>query len=407
MCAHLSLRLNRRAICTNHASLGPPRREARLTFGGPRFGLVLASLLLLAFATIAWPDIEPGEIPGGDAVEYVHVAAALLHGTHLVDYDGPPRPTRYTPGFPLMLAPAVAVGGLEAAVWVSYLAALVLGALAALLAFTLGGGLAAPLAVVLVLFTPAGLAMARIIMSDLPSATLVLAEAALLALATSRRSAVAAGLLAGWLVWMRPASIVLILAGLAGLSATRRVVDRSIAYIAGVVVPVVLLGLWQWSVFGSPLLTSYQVAGASGGGSSEFDAFFSLGYVLGPPWNAYSQGAAPNLIVYVRGLLGLDAALVWPATGLVGLVSASLMARSRDARGCVGRFTLAASLLTLLVYVPYFFREPRFLIVPAVLNGVTAAVLIGGLIPRALGGLRANSSAACRRWTRRSDAVGR
>src|ERR1700694_2828867 len=95
------------------------------------FGLCLAFVPVLVFAYMVWPTITPGLLPGGDAEEYAHLSQSLLHGSYLVDYDGgPPRLTRYTPGFSILLMPAVAFGGLESALWVPYLSALVLGTLA-------------------------------------------------------------------------------------------------------------------------------------------------------------------------------------------------------------------------------------------------------------------------------------
>jgi hypothetical protein len=228
--------------------------------GGPRFGLILAGLLLGLFAVGLRPEIQSGHIPGDDAQEYVHLAAALLHGAVLVDYDGPPRLTRYTIGFPLLLAPAIAFGGLEAAAWVSYIAALLLGVLAAVIAQRLGGGLAAPLAVLLTLYTPAGFLSAQTIMSDLPSATVALGEVALLAFGAGGVAAAVAGVLGGGLIWIRPGTLALALAGLAGLTATRAVRMRCTHYLVGLLPFVLLLLVWQWRIFGSPFVSSYQAA---------------------------------------------------------------------------------------------------------------------------------------------------
>src|ERR1700687_3982324 len=87
------------------------------------FGFVFALLLIGLYGFLARPEPGSGFSPGSDAQEYVHLALALEHGSHLVDYDGPPRPTRFTPGFPLLLIPALALGGFASAVWVPYLAA--------------------------------------------------------------------------------------------------------------------------------------------------------------------------------------------------------------------------------------------------------------------------------------------
>jgi hypothetical protein len=349
------------------------------------FGLLLALLVVLVFARIMLPSIlvvQPDEIPGPDAPEYVHLSAALLHGSYLVDYDGPPRPTRYTPGFPLLLMPVIAIGGFASAVWVSYFAALVLSLLAALLAWRVGGGLAPAPATALVLFNGEMFFMSRVIMSDLPSTTMAFAEVALLALAGGRFSAVAAGLLAGALVWVRPGSIVLVVAAIAGLSAVCAWKHRLVWYTGAVTVPVLLLACFQWYAFGSPLVTSYQATAASGDGSTALSSFLSVSYILGPPWNAYMVGSDSNLSVYLRALIGLDNPETLPGIGLLGLIGAAALARRTGPGGCFGRFTLAANVVTLLLYVPYFFRDVRFLMIPVSLNDVAAAVMIAGGISR-------------------------
>lgn len=356
------------------------------------FGLVLAGLVLVFFASSALPVVKRGEIPGpDDAREYAYLSAALLHGSYLVDYDGPPRPARYTPGFPILLLPAIAVGGLESSIWVPYLSALLLGALAAGLAWRLGGGLAAPIAVGLVLFNDEMFYLASVIMSDVPSTTIALAEVALLSVGSGRSSAVGAGVLAGALVWVRPGSLVLVLAAAAGLSATSSWKLRLGWYAAGAALPVLLLAVWQSSAFGSPFVTSYQATGASGNGSADLSSFFSWAYVFGPPWNTYGVGTEANAFVYARALLGFDNPETLPGIGLLGLVGAALLARRSGAVGCFGRFTLAANVLTLLLYVPYFFRDVRFLMIPVTLNDIAAAVMLAramSLLRSALPGAR-------------------
>jgi hypothetical protein len=342
------------------------------------FGLMLAFCLVTLFAFVALPKITPGYVPGPspDSQDYAHLAAAILHGGFLVDYDGPPHLTRYTPGFPILLAPIVAIGGLESAVIVSYVAALVLGVLSALLAWRVGGGLAAPVATALVLFNAGVFVLAHIVMSDLPSAALAVSELALLSLWTGPRSAVAAGLIAGGLVWLRPGLLVMGAAGAVGLSASPRYKLSLAWYGAGLLLPVLLLGGWQWLEFGSPFVTSYQAAGASATGSSDPSGFFSLKYVLGPPWNTYSVGTEANGPVYLRALIGIDSDTTYPGIGLIGLIGAAVMALGHGEGSRIGRFSLAANAVTLLLYVPYFFRDLRFLIIPVVLNNILAAVVI-------------------------------
>lgn len=236
-----------------------------------------------------------------DGSEYAHLAQSLLHGSVLVDYDSPPRLTRYTPGFSILLMPAVALGGLEAAVWVPFIAALALGVLVAFVAWrAAGSGLAAPLAALLVLVNPGVYFGAQMIMSDVPSATIAIGELALLAIPKAVWPDVVAGVLAGYLVWLRPAALVLALAGIAGLSAVEQFRRRAAWYLSGALPPVLLLAGWQWLALGSPLTTSYQATGASATGGSDIGSFISLAYIFGPPWNTYAAGFDPNIAVYLR-----------------------------------------------------------------------------------------------------------
>src|SRR5688500_17702547 len=113
---------------------------------------VVTGVLLVAFAVFAWPVITPGIVPGAhpDSYDYAYGALALLQGEYVVAWDGPPRLPIYPPGFSVLLMPAVALGGVEASVWVPFLAGLALGVMAAVLAMRLSRPIAAPLAVFLV-----------------------------------------------------------------------------------------------------------------------------------------------------------------------------------------------------------------------------------------------------------------
>jgi hypothetical protein len=97
---------------------------------------------------------------------------------------------------------------------------------------------------------------------------------------------------------------------------------------------------------------------------------------LGPPWNTYSVGTEANGPVYLRALIGIDSDTTYPGIGLIGLIGAAVMALGHGEGSRIGRFSLAANAVTLLLYVPYFFRDLRFLIIPVVLNNILAAVVI-------------------------------
>jgi hypothetical protein len=341
--------------------------------------VVLVAIVLATFALSTRPARYPPVEP--DSMDYMYGAVALLHGSSIVDWGAAPHVSRYTPGMALLLTPAAALGGVDATPWVPYLLALALGALAALIAGRLGGALAAPLAAAGVLFTQASLIFAGVVMADLPAAAVGLAQLALLMSTRSPLTAVGAGLLAGAAVWIRPANVVFALAGLGALTAhdhRRRFVR---GYLVGLAGPLIALGVWQWITFGSPLVTSYQAAGAGRNGQVTLGGFFSPEFVLAPPQAAESEGlrgtaSGPSLIRYPMQLMGIDCFLSLPGVGLVGMLAAVYFARQRGATGVLGRFTLLAMAGMLLVYLPYYWQSGRFLYPVAMLLNTNAAVLV-------------------------------
>jgi hypothetical protein len=107
--------------------------------------------------------------------------------------------------------------------------------------------------------------------------------------------------------------------------------------LVGAIPLLVLLGIWQWVLFGSPVLTAYQASGLNALGRGDFDAFFSLEHVLMRPAESSARfrevlsdpvafgGPAlmwtlPNALIYPLQLSGADGFLVRPGVGLVGLL---------------------------------------------------------------------------------------
>lgn len=355
---------------------------------------LLVALLLGVFAARTGTRVEAavrsGQVAGAEpnSFDYAHGAAALLHGRYVVSWQGRERLPYYTPGLSILLMPSVALGGFAAAVWTCWVSALAVGALAAVLAYRLGGPGAAPLAVVMVLFTPAAERFAEVVMSELPAATLLALEALLLAAGRGRRSAAAAGVLAGSLICLRPASLPHLLAGLAAVTALPDRRRRTAAYLAGALPPLVLLGAWQWLVLGSPVTTTYQAGRCNPLGRADVSAMFSPRYAFetpSPPDPMWREGpdfggrglgwSLPNGVLYPLQLLGFDGFLLRPGVGLIGLIALWRYARHGGARGAVARFGSALILVTLAAYVPYFYQSGRFLISAAVFLGCAAAAL--------------------------------
>jgi hypothetical protein len=348
---------------------------------------VLVVLAMLAFALVIQPaDDEPGLLPGvhPDSYDYAYGAAALLHGSYIVDWDANPHVPRYLPGFSVLLMPSVALGGVQAAVWFPYGMTFVLAGLCALLGARIAGPVAAPIAAVLSLFTPAVAHLSRIVMSDLPTATFVMLELAMLTLLSGPALLFLAGLLAGSLAWMRLAAWPLVLAGLVASTARADVRRGRMLYVVGAVLPLLALGFWQLTMFGSPLITTYQAARATPEGDAALSSFFSTGYAFGQP--AFGDGTylggdgrlwkMANAIFYPLQLLGMDGFVAFPGLGVIGLLALAWLAREDGPAGVLGRFGLSAIVITLLVYVPYFWQSGRFLLVASPLFAVATAALV-------------------------------
>ena len=337
-------------------------------------------LLLVTFAIGAFPAVVPGLVPGyaPDSEDYAYGAVALLQGRYVVDWDGIPHVPRYTPGYSALLAPAVAFGGVDAAVFVPYAFGLVSAMTAALIAWRLAGPLAAPVAAFAVLYAPWAAMLSIRVMSEVPTSGLLLLEAAALTLGQSRRAVGAAGALAGFLVWVRPASAILLVAGVVASHERSSWQRHAAVYFAGAAPFLVTLALWQWATFGAPLTTSYQAAGASPDGSGALSSFFSAQYLLGLPWNTWDS-MTPNLFAYPQWLFGMEAWVTFPGLGFLGLLYWLRYSRSAGARGAFARFGLATLVLTLAIYLPYFYQSSRFVLAPAALLSIGGAACAASL----------------------------
>jgi hypothetical protein len=335
-----------------------------------RISFVSTALLVLVFGAFSWTLTESGRLdPAPDAFDYAYGAEALLHGQYSVDWDGATRLPRYAPGTSVLMTPLVAVGGVGAATRLGALSGVLVGLLVAVVAWHLMRPAVAPLAVVLVLATPAALNMAARAMSDLPTAALLILEAGLL-MPRQACGLVAAGIVGGYLVWMRPASVVLLGAGVVALSAFPMWRQSTATYVAGAAPLLAALAAWQWMTFGSPLVTGYQSTGASPDDSGSLSSLFSLAYLFGQPWRtdgAWANGLmadrhVPNVPAYVLGLTSVDGFLILPGVGLVGLLGLIVLASQHGARGALGRFGLTAGALLLSMYSLYFYQSLRFVL---------------------------------------------
>lgn len=319
-----------------------------------------------------------------DSLEYAHGAIALLRGHYPGEWDGPAWRPHYPPGFSLLLVPAVAIGGLNGAGWVPWISALVLSGIGAALAVRLGGFRAGPLAVLSLLSPAWSQILGIVVLSDVPAATLTLLQVALLALGRGGVAWFLAGVVGGSVIWVRSALALLVLAGLAGVSALPQWRRAACVYTLGASLPILALGLWQWASFGAPWKSSYDTATVvvyHTGVAVPRSAWFDLKYLVNPP--AYAEPrflfsrALPNTVAYCLDLLGVEQGLVLPGIGILGLVGGWYFARERGAPGVVGRFGGGALLATLAIALPYHYQHPRLVLVPATLLSIMGSAIIG------------------------------
>ena len=335
-----------------------------------------------------------------DAVEYAAVAVDLDRGLGpVLHFAGNTYPCRYTIGYPLMLAAAYPLLGHrpERLCLVTALTALV--AIAGLYILTLWAfdRPSAILAGLLLATSPHFLGLSTCVMSDVPSLAVVVLAALAFLYAEEKESLVASalcGLLAGLAVVIRVTNSA-ILAGM--LAAALLVQPRRLRFGQVMAFAIGLApfpGLQAWvnlHYFGSPLSSGYAFW-LPMSYSSDFKPF-KLSYLVVPPDPSYRHG---NLVTYAIAMLGLDgifgqlsvstelrtlfhwrfvgselrtlvharyALYPFPVVVFAGLGVFFAIRRKRDAttmRAVYLGFGFLASLL--LIYLPYFFLDPRFLL---------------------------------------------
>ena len=193
---------------------------------------------------VPWPDAPQTFTPGGFVVSETHSSAS--------------SPV-CAPGFSLLLAPLVTIGGLDAIFILTPIA----GALLVWLTFVAGRAIAGPLAgataAVLVAASPATLYQVVQPMNDITTAALWMATFA----ALLRRRHALAGLCCGLALLVRPNLLpVAVVAGLSVVMRDRELGIRNVTRFAIAAVPFGLLVLWlNNGLYGSPFRTGYGQLG--------------------------------------------------------------------------------------------------------------------------------------------------
>jgi 4-amino-4-deoxy-L-arabinose transferase-like glycosyltransferase len=288
--------------------------------------IIVAAILILTFVMATSAGVRRGVelMPWPDGLEYAASGVNLANGRGAVlHFGGYTYPSRYTAGYPLILAFFHRLYGIE---FRPLNAALILAMLSVFGVFMLARGqfwrLAATVAALLLALSPVFITYSTLVMSDVPTLFVTICSAVVLAVATSdyinqspswarMSSWLAFGLLAGFSTIIRPTNAT-ILVGLAlcvvmvPLEHRDRpsLLKTAIAVAIGFAIPVAWQ-LHQNSInLGSPFASGYawwvpEVYGSGG-------KTFSIAYLFGPTMPRNPHG---NVIVYFTTLLGLDGML--------------------------------------------------------------------------------------------------
>ncbi len=288
--------------------------------------IIVAAILILTFVMAASAGSRRGVelMPWPDGLEYAAAGVNLANGRGAVlHFGGYTYPSRYTTGYPLILA------FFHRFYWGEFRplsASLILGMLSVFGIFMLTRGkfwrLAATVAALLLALSPVFITYSSLVMSDVPTLFVTICAAVMLIIATSdymsqssnwiRMSAwLVFGLLAGFSTIIRPTNAA-ILAGLAVCVVMVPLEKRELSSLikAGMAVAIGFAIPVAWQLhqnainLGSAFASGYawwvpEVYGAGG-------RTFSVAYLFGPTLPRNPHG---NVLVYAATLLGLDGML--------------------------------------------------------------------------------------------------
>lgn len=342
-------------------------------------GARLATLLLLGLG--AWLLWVPRErvVLMHDMLGYAAQGRALLEGAgNAVVLDGQPIPGIYPAGLPALVALAQALLGpdlrhAQVAVW---LAALLLLALGARLGARLLGPWGAALALALLLASGGLRDSAMLVLSQVPSAALMLAAAALFLVPRAGAALFAAGLLASLTLLLRLANAgfpaALGLAALLPWSGRGASRGRTLAVLAAGLASGAVLVAWHnaWA-WGAPLASGYGVW------SEELPGSFALGNILAPAL----IGNRGDESIMLRSFLGLGSMYPPPVLALAVWGVLALWRSGGTRRAFAGLAVLAVAAQDLLLAC-YAFRSEAYLVPALPLQLLAAAAGLDDLARR-------------------------
>ena len=304
-------------------------------------------------SSVPWPSAPKTFTPGGFVPSQTNPAASA---------------PVCAPGFSVLLAPVVAVGGREALFWVTPLAAALLVWLTFVAGHALGGPLAGAMAAVLVAASPPVLYQAVQPMNDITTAALWMATFA----ALIRRRWAVAGLCCGLALLVRPNLLPLgIMAGAFVLTVRLKpdttanpnpqsLIPRAARFCLAVV-PFGLVVLWlNTEIYGSPLRSGYG----------------QLGHLF-----AFSN-VAVNAPRYLGWLV--ETHTVFP---LLSLAAPFLIARGKRPEALLACGLIAATGFIYLLYTPFdHWSYLRFLLPAITLMLVLASVVTARVLSSVVSG---------------------
>jgi len=381
---------SRKSGATAAVSIGPQPAPYRLA---PRDAAILAMVLGLAILLMAQSGFKRAVelTPWPDGLEYAAAALNLDSGKGgTLHFGGYSYPSRYTEGYPLILAAAYPILGHDVAN-LGY-ATVALGMLAIIglyvLTLDLFGRAAAIIASVLLACSPIFITYSTLVLSDVPTLAITILAALALLRATPAEEAPPAvraaalvywtifGFLAGFAVMIRPTNLAILAGVAAALLAAPPIVlspRRALALLCAFAIGFAPMPAWQarqnlaqlGSVFESGYAWWVPEVYAT------FSRTFNAAYLFGPTMPRNPSG---NLPVYLLSLCGLDGLMkaagaprfyLYPfsaaAFAVLGMVSAIRSSENRAVRRIVflGVFFLGA---LLVVYIFYIFTEIAFIL---------------------------------------------
>jgi 4-amino-4-deoxy-L-arabinose transferase-like glycosyltransferase len=361
---------------------------------------ILALLLGFALLLIASTGFANGEElwPMPDAIEYAAVAVNLDRGLGpVLHFAGNSYPPRYTVGYPMMLAAAYPILGHrpERLYAVTALTALVAIAGLYLLTLWMFDRPSAALAALLLATSPHFLGLSAMVMSDVPALAVVVLAVLAFLYSLEKESLVAAalcGLLLGLGIAIRVSNGAILVGMLAAVLLVRPrrfQLAQALTFGLGLIALPCLQAWLNLHYLGSIFSNGYAFWLPAFYSSAVFKTF-KLSYLVAPADPIYRHG---NFVAYALAMLGIDgifnqlhlgtesrtlvharySLFPFPVVAFAAIGVFQVIRQKRNAstmRALYLGFSFLA--LLLLIYLPYFHVEPRFML-PAVFIVFAAA----------------------------------